>query len=67
MCTKKEVIIFFAGFEAAHTLAHLFFYAYGITISLPWMEMTSRWNLGFFIINLLITTVLFYWASRIKR
>jgi len=67
MCTKKEVIVFFAGFEAFHTLAHLLFYAYGFTLHFPWINLTPRLNLAAFIINLLITTGLFYWASQIKK
>lgn len=67
MCTKKEVIIFFAGFETFHTLAHLMLYGFGITLKLPFMTMTPTWNLAAFVINLLIATGLFYWASQLKK
>jgi hypothetical protein len=67
MCTKKEIIIFFAGFETFHTLAHLLFYAYGLTIHLTWISVTPKLNLAAFIINLLIATGLFYWASQFKK
>jgi len=67
MATKKEVIIFFAGFETFHTLAHLLFFAYGLTFHLPWITVTPTLNLAAFIVNLLITTGLFYWASTLKK
>jgi hypothetical protein len=67
MCTKKEVVIFLAGVEAFHTFMHLVFYGYGITFKLPWMTVTSQWNLGAFLVNLLITVGLLYWASKVKK
>jgi hypothetical protein len=67
MCTKKEIIIFAAGAEAFHTFAHLVFFGYGISFKLPWMTVTPKWNLAAFLINLLITVCLLYWASKLKN
>jgi len=56
-----------AGAEAFHTFAHLVFFGYGLSFELPWITVTPKLNLIAFLINLLITVGLLYWASKIKN
>lgn len=67
MCSKRDVIIFFAGVEAFHTLSHLLI---SFTDTLPIKVFSITWtqqlNVLGIVINGIITLGLFYWASRLK-
>lgn len=70
MCTKKEVIIFFAGAEAFHTFAHLMLTVSGLLPLHPhWLPfaITPQFNAFALAFNALITIGLLYWASRIRK
>jgi hypothetical protein len=68
MWTKREVVIFFAGFEAFHTLSHL---ALGFSGQLPMrvfgFNVTARINVWAVVVNAAITAVLLWWASKVRR
>ena len=68
MWTKREVIIFFAGVEAFHTLSHLSLSVSGV---LPMrffgFTVTTRLNAWAIVVNALITVALLWWARRLKR
>ncbi len=66
--TKREIIIFFAGFEAFHTLSHL---ALSISGQLPMrvfgFTLTAGRNAWAIVSNGAITAVLLWWVGRLKR
>ncbi len=68
MFSKKEIIIFFAGFEASHTLTHIFMRFLGMLpvhiAHIVWTEQLNNWSI---IINLIITAALIWWARNLKR
>lgn len=65
--TKKDVIVFFAGAEAFHTLMHIFLPRF---IQLPMqfgnMMYTQQWNIAAIFFNAVITIGLLWWASNEK-
>ncbi len=63
---KRDVIIFFAGVEAFHSITHLFLWATGQTLVIPLLVITPQWSMGSGIVNALITIGLLYWASKVK-
>jgi hypothetical protein len=65
--TKKNILIFLAGFETFHAFTHFFLWVTNQILWTPWLLVTSGWNLGSFIVNSLIAIGLLYWAFRIKR
>lgn len=68
MCTKKEVLIFFAGFEAMHTIVHVLVYFYGLLpLKLPFFTLTPVLNVWAITINAVITAGLLVWASKLKK
>ena len=68
MWTKREVIIFFAGVEAFHTLSHL---AMGVSGQLPMrvfgFTLTAGRNAWAIVVNAVITAALLWWASKVKQ
>lgn len=66
MSVRKEAIIFFAGVEAFHTLAHI---AINRMSTLPihvGFDLTQQINLFAIIANALITLGLLWWASTLR-
>jgi hypothetical protein len=67
MWAKKDFIIFFAGFEACHTLAHIIIGASGILpLQFFFINWTPQLNIFAIAIHGLITIGLLWWASRLK-
>ncbi|MDP3889065.1 MAG: hypothetical protein Q8Q25_00790 [bacterium] len=68
MYTKRDVVIFFAGFAAFHTLSHLIM---GLSRELPItlfsITLTKQHNLWAVILSTAITIWLLVWASRLKK
>jgi hypothetical protein len=68
MWTKREIIIFFAGFEAFHTLSHL---ALAVSGQLPMrlfgFNVSAELNVWAIVVNAAITAVLVAWASKVRR
>ena len=68
MCSKKNIIVFFAGAEAFHTLGHIII---GMSGMLPIKFFSILWtqnlNIVGIIINAVITMGLLYWASKLKK
>ena len=66
--TKREVVIFFTGFEAFHTLSHL---ALSVSAQLPMrvfgFTVTAGLNAWAIVGNAVITAALLWWAGRLKR
>lgn len=64
----KDIVIFFAGAEAFHTLSHIFLaYAVKFPLDLNFTVLTATMNLWAIVINGLITIALLWWASRLHR
>ncbi len=67
MWTKREVIIFFAGVEAFHTLSHL---AMAVSGTLPvrffGFTVSAGLNAWAIVVNAAITAALVWWASRLS-
>lgn len=65
MWSKREIIIFFTGAQAFHTLSHILI---GMSDILPikfiGINWTSKFNIYAIIINGIITLGLFYWAEQ---
>lgn len=67
MWTKKDVIIFFAGAMAFHTLSHIMLHFATILPLTFWgIVLTSGLNMYAIVISALITIALLWWAARIK-
>ncbi|MFA6066487.1 MAG: hypothetical protein WC707_04895 [Candidatus Babeliaceae bacterium] len=69
MFSKKNIIMFFAGAEAFHTLAHIVVSRAGMLpikfFSILWTQnMNLTWGILF---NGVITIGLLYWASQLKK
>ena len=68
MWTKREIVIFFAGVEAFHTLSHL---ALSVSVQLPMrvfgFNVTTGRNAWAIVVNAVITAALLWWASRLKK
>ena len=66
--TKREVVIFFVGFEAFHTLSHL---ALSVSGQLPMrvfgFTVGTGLNASAIVVNVAITAALLWWAARLKR
>ena len=68
MWTKREVIIFFAGFEAFHTLSHLTLSVSGqLPMRVLGFTLTAGRNAWAIAVNAAITAALLWWARRLKR
>jgi hypothetical protein len=68
MCKKRDVIIFFAGVMAFHTISHITF-AYFFTLPMQFSFITLTPTLNFWIIvaSAIITGTLLWWASKLKK
>ena len=67
MCTKRDVIIFFAGAEAFHTLAQIMFMFSGLVpMTVFSINVTSEYLMGCVIFNSAVTTALLWWASTLE-
>jgi len=70
MCSKRDVIVFFAGAEFFHTLSHLLMpYYFNFPLHLKHFEsaITKDFNTFAIICNGIITVLLLWWASSIKK
>ena len=67
IATKKQVLLFLAGAETFHALAHLFFLVTGQSFHAFGFMIGQTWNAVAFIINALIAMGLLYWESNIKK
>ncbi|HRN78273.1 MAG TPA: hypothetical protein PLU71_03465 [Candidatus Dependentiae bacterium] len=66
--TQKEFIIFLAGAEAFHTLAHLYIALVGtLPIQFGGITITPQLNMFALIINAIITVGLLWWAQTMKK
>jgi hypothetical protein len=67
MWSKKDLIIFFAGVEAFHTLSHLMIAVSGtLPIQFFFITWTQPLNIIGIIVNGLVTIGLLWWASRLR-
>ncbi len=67
MWSKREIIIFFAGAEAFHTLVHIFFsFAVQLPIQVFTISLTPQLNMFAIVLNLIITIGLIWWANSLK-
>lgn len=62
----RDIILFFAGFEFFHTLAHCYF-VFLVPIDLKYIMLTPSLNAWAIAINALITLALLWWARRLKK
>lgn len=67
MWTKRELLLFLAGFELFHTISHIVIAKLGDTpVKVYFPEETWRkWNFWTIIVNGVITLGLLIWASKI--
>lgn len=64
----RDVVIFFAGAEAFHTLSHLLLaYVFKFPLDLNFIVLTATMNLWAIVFNGLITLALLWWASRLPK
>ncbi len=67
MCSKRDVVIFFAGVSAFHTISHILIGYLGV---LPLTFLSIHWtvqlNMIAIAVNAVITVALLWWASKIK-
>ncbi|HAT1722187.1 TPA: hypothetical protein I8Y83_002736 [Legionella pneumophila] len=61
----RDIVLFFAGFEFFHTLAHVFF-AFLVPLDLKFIILTPTLNTWSIVINALITLALLWWAKRLR-
>jgi len=66
--TKREVVIFFAGVEAFHTLSHLVLSVSGqLPMRVFGFNVTAGLNVWAIVVNAAVTVALFWWASKVRR
>jgi hypothetical protein len=66
----RDTVVFFAGFEAFHTLSHLGLGMSGLLpMSVAWfpVEVTPALNAIAVVVNALITCGLLYWAHHLTK
>lgn len=64
----RDIILFFAGFEAMHTLSHIVFaYTVKLPVDMTYVVLTPTINYWGIAINGAITIGLLWLASRLKR
>lgn len=67
MCSKRDVVLFFAGAEAFHTLSHIVLkFMDVLPIQFLSINFTQQLNMVAIIINAIITAGLLWWASKLK-
>lgn len=63
MWTTKEILLFFAGAEAFHTLSHVFFALSGMLPIRFWgITWTQQSNIIAIVVNAAVTAGLLWWA-----
>lgn len=62
----RDIVIFFAGFEFFHTIAHSYF-AFIVPLDLKYIHLTHSLNTWAIVINALITLALLWWAKKLGR
>lgn len=62
----RDIVLFFAGFEFFHTLAHCFF-IFIVPLDLKYIYLTPTLNTWAIIINALITLALLWWVKKLSR
>ena len=68
MCTKKHVLIFLAGAEAFHSLAHLLLaFANVLPLRIFGITLTPQLNIAAITLNAIIAVGLLWWASKVKK
>lgn len=68
MWSKRDWVLFFAGFEAFHTLSHVVI-AYLGTTPIRYLYPAGGWqgvNTAVILVNLAITIALVYWAGALS-
>ena len=67
MCSKRDIIVFFAGVEACNTLSHVII-SYSGTLPIEIFSVTLTQQLAFagIVLNGLITAGLLWWAHRLE-
>ncbi len=66
MWSKKEIVIFFAGVEAFHTLSHIMLsYFHVLPIQFFSLTWTSQLNIVAIITNAIITAALLWWSTKL--
>ena len=66
----RDVVVFFAGAEAFHTLSHIGLGMSGLLpMSVSWfpVEVTPGLNAFAVVVNALVTCGLLYWAHRLTK
>ena len=64
MFDNRDIIIFFAGAQAFHTLSHIALYlCVRFPMKLSFMTFTTTLNLWAIVINAVSTVALLWWAS----
>ncbi len=67
MFSKRDIVIFFAGAEAFHTLVHIWFSMAGtLPIKVFNFSLTPQLNMFAIVLNAIITIGLIWWAHRLK-
>lgn len=68
MCSKRDVVIFFAGVSAFHTISHIMIGYLGILpltfLSIEWTQNLNMLAIG---LNVVITVALLWWAKNLKK
>lgn len=68
MCSKRDLVIFFAGVAAMHTLSHLMIGYLGV---LPMTFMSIEWtqnlNMITIVASAVLTVALLWWAKNLKK
>lgn len=68
MPSFRDVIVFLAGAEFFHTLSHIFInYYIVLPLSTKLIVLTPRMNLIAITVNAIITFLLLWWASKLKK
>lgn len=63
----RDVVVFIAGAEFMHTIAHIVLYYRAIfPINMGYMMLTEQLNTGAIMINALITILLLWWARKLS-
>jgi hypothetical protein len=67
MSLKRDIVVFFAGAEAFHTLSHIIMaFAFQFPVQMKWMAFTTTMNVFAILINAAITVALLWWAKRLN-
>jgi hypothetical protein len=68
MCSKRDIIIFFAGVSAFHTISHIMIGYLGILpLTFLGIDWTVQLNIISIAVNAIITLLLLWWAKNLKK